>query len=244
MIDARIHADSVGAILYDGAAAPAPDHAWFDPDHWQAQGKLRARGGGRGAACFIETPLGACVLRHYHRGGMVAPLLGDRYLWTGREQTRSFAEFRLTAALADRGLPVPRPLAARYRRRGIHYDADLITHRIGDTQTLAERMHQGRFDDALAERVGATVARFHAQGVWHADLNAHNVLVGPDGLYLIDFDRGELRTPARGWQRSNLQRLRRSLLKLGAGEGGEDVFERTRWTALMRGYERVLEASA
>lgn len=241
MMDARIHANSDGTILYDADTVPQVEHAWFDPDYWQGIGRLRGRGGGRASACYVDTPVGPCVLRHYHRGGMVANLLGDRYLWTGRDQTRCFAEFRLLAALVEAELPVPVPVAARYCRSGMHYTADLITRRIEQTCTLAQCLREGRLDAGLAQRSGALVARFHRHGVWHADLNAHNILVGPDGLYLIDFDRGRMRTPERAWQQANLRRLRRSLLKLGAGRDGEDVFDGQLWSPLMRGYARTLE---
>lgn len=242
MIDARIHADTTGAILFDAGVVPDVSHAWFEPRHWQDEGRLLGRGGGRGAVCYLDTPIGPCVLRHYHRGGMVAAILGDRYLWTGREQSRGFAEFRLLATLGERGLPVPAPVAACYRRRGIYYTADLITRRIEGAATLAEHMREGRLDAELAREVGALVARFHREGAWHADLNAHNVLVGADGLYLIDFDRGELRAPERSWQQANLARLRRSLLKLGAAAAGEEAFERDTWAPLMQGYELTLAA--
>lgn len=182
------------------------------------------------------------MLRHYHRGGMVANLLGDRYLWTGRENTRCVAEFRLLASMGEAGLPVPIPLAARYCKRGMYYTGDLITRRIDDAQTLAEHVNTDQPHADLAERCGALIARFHRQGVWHADLNAHNILVTPDRLFVIDFDRGQRRSSARAWQESNLQRLRRSLLKVGAGRDGEAVFEAQWWKPLMHGYATSMEA--
>jgi len=42
----------------------------------------------------------------------------DRYLWTGEARVRAITEYRLLARLTDLGLPVPRPLGARYRRVG------------------------------------------------------------------------------------------------------------------------------
>jgi len=74
------------------------------------------------------------------------------------------------------------------------------------------------------------------QGYWIA----HNVLVVPGELYLIDFDRGRLRKPATAWQQGNLQRLRRSLVKLGAAGHGDAAFEETIWQPLLYRYGRTL----
>ncbi len=166
------------------------------------------------------------------------PLVGDRYVWNGRDGGRGFAEFALLAELAQRGLPVPVPVAAQYLRRGPYYTADLITRAIEGARTLAEIIAARHFDAALAGRVGTLVARFHVAGVDHADLNAHNILVAGDGLWLIDFDRGEMRATGTAWKLANLARLKRSLLKVGACGRDEAMLDREVWTPLMRGYER------
>ncbi len=242
MMQERTHKDAEGAILFDATVSPQVGHEWFAPEHWRGRDALHAQAGGRGGVAIIATPVGECVLRHYHRGGLVASLMGDRYLWTGVDRTRPFAEFRLLAEIARRGLPAPAVVAARYCRRGLLYSADLITRRIANASTLAECLAAGRLDGELAEESGALVARFHRAGIWHADLNAHNVLVAPGELYLIDFDRGRLRTPARAWQQSNLLRLRRSLVKLGAANAGEAAFEEAIWQPLLYRYQRTLDA--
>ena len=77
------------------------------------------------------------MLRHYRRGGAVARLSGDAYLWTGAGRTRSFAEWRLLRQLRRWDLPVPRPIAARYVRQGLAYRADLITGELTTRRTLA-----------------------------------------------------------------------------------------------------------
>ncbi|HET6552119.1 MAG TPA: 3-deoxy-D-manno-octulosonic acid kinase [Dyella sp.] len=238
----HIRKGAAGAILFDAAVSPQVDEDWFEPATWRALGALRQQGGGRGGVAVIQTPAGECVLRHYRRGGMVATLMGDRYLWKGAEHTRSFVEFRLLAHIGALGLPGPEPVACRYRREGLFYTADLITRRIPDALTLAECLADGLLDGEMAELVGALVARFHRAGIWHADLNAHNVLVAAEALYLIDFDRGRQREPSEAWQRSNLQRLRRSLVKLGAASQGEDAFEENVWKPLIYRYERTLRA--
>jgi 3-deoxy-D-manno-octulosonic acid kinase len=238
----QLRQDAEGAILFDPGMSPQVDGRWFDPEYWRERAALSTQGGGRGGVAIIATPAGECVLRHYRRGGMVAALMGDRYLWTGADSTRCFAEFRLLQATAKLDLPVPQVVGARYQRVGLHYRADLITRRIPATQTLAERLAAGFLDAELAQEVGALVARFHRAGVWHADLNAHNVLVAAGELYLIDFDRGRLRAPGQGWRLANLQRLRRSLFKLGAAADGEQLFDQNIWTPFMYGYERTLSA--
>lgn len=240
MMQEWVHSDTSGAILFDASVSPQVGHDWFAPEYWRERDALRMQAGGRGGVAIVLTPVGECVLRHYHRGGLVASLMGDRYLWLGASRTRPFREFRLLAEITRLGLPGPLVVAARYCRRGLVYSADLITRRIAAVQTLAECLATRRLDTELAEKVGALVARFHRAGIWHADLNAHNVLVAPDGLYLIDFDRGRLRAPGVAWQQSNLRRLRRSLLKLGAAGEGEAAFEATIWQPLLHRYGRTL----
>jgi len=243
-VDPRIVASGHDAMVFDANLPEAPTAEWFDPSWWQARGRMRPLEGGRGGVAFLDTPVGACVLRHYHRGGWMAPLMGDRYVWNGRARSRGFAEFELLAALGRRGLPVPRPVAARFQRRGPYYRADLITRAIGSASTLTQAVRGGRLDAALAERVGALVARFHAAGVDHADLNAHNILLAREQLWLIDFDRGEIRATGTAWKLANLARLKRSLLKVGACDHDEAVLDRQIWTPLVRGYERVLGSAA
>ena len=137
--------------------------------------------------------------------------------------------------LQAQGLPAPQPLAARYLRSGPFYRADLLMRRIPAAETLAQRLARGTLDADSLAAVGATIARFHAAGVWHADLNAHNVLLNETGVHLIDFDRGRRRA-AGAWAAKNLARLRRSLLKLGAAQAGEVAFEQRLWQPLQQAY--------
>ena len=240
MVDARVHRQDDTAILFDADAVPQVEACWFDPCWWKTSGRLRERVGGRGAIGFLDTPAGPLVLRHFRRGGALARLLGDRYLWLGFERSRGFREFRLLVALRARGLPVPVPVAARCLRRGaISYTADLLTRELPAAVTLAERVHKGQAtrDDFAA--VGTLLARFHVAGVYHADLNAHNIVWSDDGMHLLDFDRGRLRRPARAWQQANLARLKRSLLKISDGATG---FERDLWSPLLTAHTAGIAA--
>jgi 3-deoxy-D-manno-octulosonic acid kinase len=243
MIEAQVQSTATGAIVFDRALGQFPDDAWFERTHWATLGRADARSGGRGGVAFVETPVGACALRHYHRGGLVARISADRYLWAGAARTRAFREFQLLAWLANAGLPVPVPIAARYVRDGIRYQADLLTRRIAPAQTLADRLAAGSLGPALAHNVGRVVAQLHAANVWHADLNAHNILVdGDHSVWLIDFDRGRLRKPRLAWQQANLARLRRSFDKLGAGRAGD--FDVQFWHPLLAAYHEVMSGAA
>jgi 3-deoxy-D-manno-octulosonic acid kinase len=83
--------------------------------------------------------------------------------------------------------------------------------------------------------IGRCLSRFHRDGVCHADLNAHNVLLNDaQEVWLVDFDRGRLRRPGL-WCDSNLTRLRRSIEKI-TDELPPERFSEADWAALLSGY--------
>ena len=223
-----------GGILYDASRLRKPGTELFDVEHWRRQGALQEISGGRASVAIVGTGSERCVLRHYRRGGFIAHLSRDRYLWLGESRTRSFAEWRLLAELRRRGLPVPAPVAARYVRGVLTYRADLITEHLPDTRTLADAITGAQLPRESWETVGRTIARFHREGVYHADLNAHNILLDQSGarsVYLLDFDRG--RIEARGtWEQDVLARLRRSLEKIKA-QRPNVMFGEEQWNWLL-----------
>ena len=124
------------------------------------------------------------------------------------------------------------PVAARVVYSGLLYRADLITRCIVGATSIAALMAAGGESRVPWVEVGRTLRRFHDAGVFHADLNAHNLLVDADGkLHVIDFDRGARRR-GRAWKQANLARLRRSLLKLA---GSAPVIAPA-WAAFLDGY--------
>jgi 3-deoxy-D-manno-octulosonic acid kinase len=224
-----------GAMLYDASRAGNLSAEWFEPAYWAGRHELDGTAQGRGAVLYIKSTDGRrYVLRHYRRGGFMARIAGDRYAWHDEESTRPFAEWQLTYSLHRAGLPVPAPIAARYRQRGSSYTGDIITERLATVGSLAGCLRTGALSVLTWIGIGRCVRRFHDLGVCHADLNAHNVLLSEESVYLIDFDRCQLRAPGM-WRDGNLVRLRRSLEKitwgLPAGRFGESD-----WHALLDGY--------
>ena len=207
----------------------------FDPDYWKSRGDFSTVSGGRGSAWFIACGSEQWVLRHYRRGGFVARVASDRYVWCGERKVRAFAEWRLLAILHARGLPVPKPIAARYQRAGVFYRCDLVTQRIPNSQPLSALLEQPALDHVPWWAIGQAIARLHTAGVDHADLNAHNILVdGQGAVSIIDFDRGRLRA-AGIWRAENLSRLQRSLRKIGRDLPPGRIAARG-WTDLVAGY--------
>lgn len=230
-------------FLWDADRLDRVNDTCFEPEAWARDEALIGEAKGRGAAYFLRAPDDhEWVLRHSRRGGVAANVSDDHYLWQGIERCRVFREWRFLASLAEQGLPVPAPVAARVVKRGLTYRGDLITTRVSDARPLADWLSERALDATGWQAIGTTLARFHRAGVDHHDLNARNILIDPDErVTLIDFDKSEQR-PVGRWREKNLTRLRRSLDKL-AGEQLDFYFFEADWGALRGGYASVFAAS-
>ena len=223
-------------ILYDADCIANPELLGFDAEFWASQDAIIGFAEGRGTTFFIQHLDKDYVLRHYRRGGMIAQISLDQYVWTGLQRTRAWREWHLLARMQEMGLSVPQPIAVQVVRHGILYSADIMTRRIPHAATLAKELEQNALSEDTWQELGKMIRRFHCHGVWHADLNANNILLNNNKqIFLIDFDRGQLRRPARHWQQTNLQRLKRSLLKLKS-RANSFYFTVSDWQALLEGY--------
>lgn len=205
--------------------------AWFNPTYW-ADRACPVSSGGRGGAWFIAAGSHKVVLREYRRGGLMARVSEDSYVFTRESAVRSFAEFRLLNRLVGMGLPVPPPVAAWYRKTSVlKYRAAIIIEKLENTTPLADLI--GSLDVGAWQVLGGTVRRFHDAGVYHADLNCFNVLVRDGEFFLIDFDKGRIvkGSASARWKTANLNRFSRSLRKI-AGEAVQAGV----WESFMCGY--------
>ena len=123
----------------------------------------------------------ATVLRHYRRGGLDrTPVRTIAICGAVKHARAPFAEWHLTVSVCvARVCRCRLPIAARYRRSGLTYSGELITERLPDAQLArgaAARRRCCRCCIWIA--IGRCMRRFHDRGVCHADLNAHNILLG------------------------------------------------------------------
>lgn len=202
-----------GAIVFDPARLRQAEPELFDPAApAMAAQPVHARGG-RGAAWFVAVHGLSAVLRHNRRGGWMARFSEDAYFWQGESRVRSFLEFELLRHLHGQGLPVPAPLAACYWKRGPCYRAAILVERIPGARSFAAEVAAAPQAAAWKE-AGIAIARCHAHGAHHADLNANNLLLDKQGrVWLIDWDKGRLESGRGAWCAKVLARLQRSLRK-------------------------------
>jgi 3-deoxy-D-manno-octulosonic acid kinase len=212
---------------------------WFDDKYWLNQGRLLGASSGRGSAWMVKSDHKKMMLRHYYRGGIPAKFIKDKYLWTGLNKTRGFSEYRLLAKMIDLDLPVPRPIAAQVCKVGFFYQANILIEYINHTSTFATLLNS---DSALTtwKNIGKTIAEFHYHGIYHADLNAHNILIDDDIVYLIDFDHSKQCAPRKRWKSANLNRLKRSINKI-TDPSLSDANEK-KWQHLIASYHKQLNS--
>ncbi len=234
-----VHKQQSRAIIYDAGCLELPAVESFDAGYWLARNALQGQATGRGSAWFIDAPFGSVVLRRYLRGGWAAKLSRQHYFFSTVARSRPFREFNVLTALHESGLPVPRPVAALCEHRGFFASGAIMTARIAGAQTLVEVLSATRANTerwlALWADVGRCIRRFHIAGVWHADLNACNILLDAKAqVFLIDFDRARF-TPGQAVNgTSNLLRLNRSLWKLWPAARRSEM--QPAWVHLMAAY--------
>lgn len=232
-----INKKSSWATVFDASILDDPGPDYFDVGFWRSREAVKGEAAGRGSAWFIDTPHGAVVLRNYLRGGWAAAISRQRYFFTGISNSRPFREYHVLAELYERGLPVPRPVAALCQHHGVISTGAIMTASITPSRTLADSFSDGGLLEGAWTKVGACIRKFHDAGVWHADLNARNILLSADqAVYLIDFDRARL-TPGKPIDgEGNLKRLKRSLNKLWQTD--EIPALQQAWTELKAGYDK------
>jgi 3-deoxy-D-manno-octulosonic acid kinase len=213
---------------------------YFSSQFWLDRNAVNGQETGRGTTWFVQHNEHSLVLRHYLRGGLMSKVSKDHYVFTRELNCRSIGEFNILLKLNEDGFPVPIPAAAQVIRKGLHYQADLLTRRIPYASDLLQVLKQPQ-DKVFYTNLGKLIARFHQHGVFHADLNIQNILQDTSNkFWLIDFDRAQMLKPQARWQKSNLKRLKRSFEKEKIRHGIQ--WSEKDWIYLSEAYVKHLNA--
>lgn len=201
---------------------------------------------GRGIVHAIDAPADGpdkqerWAVRRYRRGGMAAPVLGDRYLRTSA--TRPIRELWATVEARARGVPAPAVVAGAVYPFGPFYRSDLVTELIPDARTLEARIFgsRGASDAApLLRKAGRLVGTLERALVLHVDLHAANILLLPEPIEAsaraVDLDKAIVfPLGSREFGEAMRKRLERSLRKLSKRHARPVTTDE--WDALRAGY--------
>lgn len=260
----KLKVSGSSSILFDATLIADPDPQLFDAEYQHAQSQTlsqalgqtnyhtnhpaqqkdsdaaspRSTGIGRAKVVFFEYESIPCVLKHYYRGGAMASLLRDRYIGSRAESSRAFREYQLLKQMQFMELPVPVAIAAHVKRSGLFYRCDLITREIQNSETLADFLIRDALTGEQWQQLGKVLRSFHHHDIYHADLNARNIMLKGDEIYLIDFDKGSILHDEKSWKQEVLARLHRSLMKFKAQQD-RFCFDEHNWKRLLQGYDEA-----
>jgi len=177
--------------------------------------------GNRQSAYRIAIP-GApeMVARASRRGGLMRMLLTDLYIGVNPRQLR---ELNLTLEARQRGIPVADPMGAMVEWVApFLYRGFFVTRAIAG-MTLWEFLRTDddlRVRDHVLEQARLAIRTMQARGLFHADLNLHNLFVTKIGesfaVIVLDLDKAQLFNPplTPALCHRNSDRLQRSARKL------------------------------
>lgn len=226
-------------VLYSSELLPEISEDYFSCASMEEKGLITGRADGRGETCFYRSGEKILALRHYLRGGLIAKLLTDHYFGLRLKSTRAWREWHLLYDMVEMSLPVPVPVAASVVKKGLFYQADLVTEFIESSRTLADILDSHQLEASVWAEIGQCIRKFHDQSVFHSDLNAKNILLDENqAIYLIDFDQCGFRA-GDAWKQDNLSRLKRSFEKFKTTQE-KFYFDEVCWSNLVAGYNKAL----
>ena len=228
-----------GLFRYDSDIFETIDDKHFTAQYWQQQKAIAGNSTGRATVWFIQQGDLGLLLRHYYRGGLVGKINKDRFLREPADKSRAIHEFDLLLKLKELGLPVPRPVAARMEKTGVFsYKADILVEVIPGAVDVYRLLREKQLSAELWQKLGGVIKQLHDTGVYHSDLNCHNLMLDDkDKAWIVDFDKCDFRESG-DWKEANIQRLLRSLRK---EKEKNDTFywkESRDWPELLTGYRR------
>ena len=202
--DTLRHAATIATALQAMSSAPTA-------------GAMGNRGSGRRLQLDDGSELFA---RQAKRGGMARLLLSDTFFGLS---ARPFNELIVAAEAFRRGVPIAEPLGAMVHWLGPAIYRGFFLSRAIAGMTLWQFIQTD--DDPIVLKhilmtARAAIVTMHDKGLFHADLNLHNLMVTQSGesfkVVIIDLDKARLSDSSldASQRHANAQRLLRSARKL------------------------------
>jgi hypothetical protein len=182
---------------------------------------VEAGAGNRQSAYRVDLGDGVELFaRRGRRGGLVASILSDVYFGIA---PRPLTELAVTVEAMRRGIPVAEPMGAMIEWLSpLLYRGFFLTRAVRG-MTLWEFLKTDDDPTVRAHVLGqarATIETMHDKGLFHADLNLHNLLVTQTrdsfSVVVIDLDKSRLFDAplTAAMRRANAARLLRSARRL------------------------------
>lgn len=165
---------------------------------------------GRDTVYVFDFEDGKAVIREYCRGGAIRWLTTRTFILVNRP----LRELTILEYLFLHGFPCPEPLGIRWQRVGPLFRGAILT-RLVEGENLLDILKKGiQPEEHVFHEIGVLIRRMHDLGVFHADLHLGNIILGNQGIYLIDFDKAkQFRLLSQRKRAQNLLRLYRSFRK-------------------------------
>ncbi len=189
---------------------------WLEEGEDRLEQAIRRSAGiaglGRGRAPRVDLGGRKGVWRTNRHGGLLGPLLGDRF----RDPDRLFREVWLSETLRAAKIPTPRVLLALALRRGLHWRQHLVTEEVEGARTV----FAAREEPGVLEKAQDFLDALFDRGLWAPDLHPGNLLWEPQARRIWVIDLAGARMKGRpldpGERRSRRKRFQRFFLKHAA----------------------------
>jgi len=196
------------------------NHAEAISRHPLLTGRAKGTGNRRSAVRLDIAGLPPMFARRSRRGGLMRFVVSDLYAGV---MPRPFNELMVTAGAHQQGLPVVEPMGASVEKAGPMLYRGWFLTRAMEGRTLWNLLLSSgaqRIRRSALEQARAAIDRMHDGGLYHADLNFHNLFLcegeQPPRVIVLDLDRARLYPAAltASLRRANFRRLARSARRL------------------------------
>ena len=154
------------------------------------------------------------VKKHYFRKGLMS-CLNDKYVVGKVQNTRSYKEFAILNYLYKSNFNTCKPIIGWVTYTYLYYTANLITNSL-PSYTLQEVLSSNNMKDEYWKKIGIEIRKMHDLNIYHGDLNITNIMIDKESgsISILDFDKSYFRKIKKHHIKSNLDRLKRSLIKI------------------------------